>query len=317
MSEDGLEFRIRDVLDRHAPVWPRHMPQGTRLRVRARQGVTALAGMAVAVGLVLGSIAAVSAFPRALTLPADRQTEHPPTIGILPSPQATAPINDVTEPPPGSVSGEDTTAHSVNSSEPYTDQVDGQEAYLVTQKDAVAYGHVKGLEWSLAAYETREYAGWPGADFLAGPCGDLYLGDLGEYGGMTFCLHTDETPAAAQFAMAGFGNGYVPDGFDPAIGPPISGYAGLVGDQVARVDLRLADGEVQELTLHQGPDGVDARYFSVFVEDGAVGTVVALGPDGSELAHGELCLGPVPHSPDNIGCGKGLDGVASVVTTGS
>ncbi len=317
MNETGLERRIQDVLDDNAPAWPRSMPRGTAFKVRARQGVTAVAAIGVAVALVLASIGLVSAIPRAVTRPADRQTEHPPTVGVLPSPQATAPINDVTEAPPAeSTSGEDTRGVPVHSWEPYTDQQEGQEAYLVTQKHVVAYGHVKGLEWSLAAYQTREYAGAPisPGHFNGGPCGDLFVGDMGEYGGMTICLHTDETASGAQFAMAGFGNGYVPEGYDPEIGPPISGYAGVVGSEIARVELRLADGATHELTLYAGPEGVDARYFDVFVDDGAEGTIVALGQDGSELGHGQLCLGPVPHSPDNVGCGKGLLGLASVVT---
>jgi hypothetical protein len=315
MNEDVLERRIRDELERHAPVWPRSMPPGTALRVRARQGMTAVAVVALAVSLVLFSVALGSTLSRFDSSPAARRTEAPPTVGVLPSPQGTAAINDVTEAPQGgSMTGEDTSAVPVHSWEPYTDQEEGQEAYLVTQKHVVAYGHVKGLEWSLAGYETRPY-GWQGRDFDGGPCGDLFIGDMGDYGGMSFCLHTGETAPDAQFAMAGFGNGYVPQGFDPKIGPPISGYTGLVGDRVARVELRLADGATQELPLLEGPRGVDARYFDVFVDDGAQGSIVALAEDGSELGHGTLCLGPVPHSPDNIGCGNGLVGVASVVTS--
>ena len=71
---------------------------------------------------------------------------------------------------------------------PYTDQVEGQELYLKTQKHVVAHGHVSGIEWSLAAYETRAAAG-----YLGGSCGDLFVGDMGEYGGIGFCLHTGET----------------------------------------------------------------------------------------------------------------------------
>jgi hypothetical protein len=316
MNEERLENLIRDVLERKAPVSPRVMPAGTGLRVRGRQGMTALLALGLTIALVLASIELVSTLRRPVARPADRQTEHPPTVGVLPSPQATAPLNDATEPSSsGSTSEDDTSAVSVYSWEPYTDQVEGQEAYLVTQKHVVAYGHIKGLEWSLAAYQTRAYTGSLANDFKGGPCGDLFIGDMGDYGGMTFCLHTNETPSDAQFAMAGFGNGYVPEGFDPAIGPPISGYAGIVGDTVDRVELRLSNGESQDLTLHPGPPGVDARYFVVFVDDGAGGSIVAIGPDGSALAQAGLCLGPVPHTPDNLGCGKGLNGVGSVVTT--
>jgi hypothetical protein len=316
MNEERLERLIADVLDQKALVSPRPMPPGTTLRVRTRQGMTALLAIGLTIAVVIASTGLVSALRRPVARPGDRQIVHPPTVGVLPSPQATAPLNDATEAPRSGSTSEDTRAVSVYSWEPYTDQVEGQEAYLVTQKHVVAYGHVKGLEWSLAAYETRAYTGPLERDFKGGPCGDLYIGDQGDYGGMTFCLHTDETAADAQFAMAGFGNGYVPEGFDPAIGPPISGYAGIVGDAVDRVELRLSNGETQDLALHRGPAGVEGRYFVVFVDDAAEGRIVALAPDGSELARGGLCLGPVPQSPDNLGCGKGLHGVSSVVTIG-
>ena len=117
---------------------------------------------------------------------------------------------------------------------PYTEQVDGQEVYLTTQKNPVAIGHVNGVEWSLAAYDTRPYAGDAFPRFLGGACGDLMVGDQGEYGGIGFCLHTGETVADAAFAMAGFGNNL------DRQADPIIGYAGLVDSQVATVELRLA-----------------------------------------------------------------------------
>jgi hypothetical protein len=86
MNDSHVERRIRDVLERNAPVWPRPMPPGTARRVRARQGVTALAAVGVAIALVLASIGLVSALPGHLTRPADRQTEHPPTAGHPPQP---------------------------------------------------------------------------------------------------------------------------------------------------------------------------------------------------------------------------------------
>ena len=191
---------------------------------------------------------------------------------------------------------------------PYTEQVDGQEVYLTTQKNPVAIGHVNGVEWSLAAYDTRAYAGDAFPRFLGGACGDLMVGDQGEYGGIGFCLHTGETAADAAFAMAGFGNNL------DRQADPIIGYAGLVDSQVATVELRLADGDTTTLPLYDAPAGVGARYFEVFVQAGR--QRAHRGPRGGWIALGSggLCL-DTPHGATNTGCGHGLEGVSSVVST--
>jgi hypothetical protein len=185
----------------------------------------------------------------------------------------------------------------------------GQEAYLLTQKHVVSFGHVSNIEWSLAAYDTQPYSGDQFAHFLGGQCGDLMLGDQGEYGGISFCLHTAETASDSSFAMAGFGNAS-----DQNVGP-ITGYAGLVGSQVATVELRLADGDTQVLPLYDAPSGIDARLFEVFLDAGTEGQIVAVGPDGTELGSGSLCVAAAPSGTDNLGCGHGLVDVSSIVTS--
>lgn len=300
-----LERRIAMVLSREAPTFVRPMPSGTIGQVRVRQAFNSFVTVGLVVGLAFGAFNLLSAAPRASHEPGSWQSVAPPTEGELPSPQGTADgIDDSIADPPSSVTtGEDTSATSVQSWLPYTDQVEGQELYLRTQKHVEAYGHVSGIEWSLAAYDTRAAAG-----YLGGPCGDLFVGDLGEYGGINFCLHTRETPSDAQFALAGFGNNS-----DPMAGP-ITGYAGLVGPQVATVELRLADGTTSELRLFDAPSGIDARYFSVFLDDATAGTIVALGSDGAAVDRERLCVGEVPEAPNNVGCGHGLFGLSSIVT---
>jgi hypothetical protein len=301
-----LEERIAETLRDHAPVFVTPMPKGTRLRVRARQTVASLTAVAAVVGLVVLAMGVVSAVP-GTHRPASEQTVPAPS-GVLPNLQGDqGGANDATV-APGSP-GEDTTAHGTTSTEPYTEQVDGQEVYLLTQKHPVAVGHVSGVEWSLAAYDTRAYEGDRFATFLGGACGDLMVGDQGEYGGITFCLHTDETSSDAPFAIAGFGND-----LDPKAGP-ITAYAGLVGAQVTAVELRLSDGTSSELRLYDAPSGIDARYFGVFLPAGSAGHVVALGPSGAELGSGGLCIAQPPTGAKNIGCGHGLVGVSSVVTS--
>jgi hypothetical protein len=304
---NDLEKRIAESLSREAPVFARTMPAGTLASVRVRQAFISAATVVLVAAIVFGGVSVLSAGPRASYEPGSWQSVAPPTEGELPSPQGTADgINDsIADPPSTDATGENTKATVVRSSLPYTDQVEGQELYLTTQKHVVAHGHVSGIEWSLASYDTRSAAG-----YLGGPCGDLFVGDMGEYGGIGFCLHTYETSSDARFALAGFGNNS-----DPIAGP-ITGYAGLVGRQVDTVELRLADGTTSELTLYDAPPGIDARYFVVFLDEGAAGTIVAMRSDGTDAGRQRLCVGQVPETYSNVGCGHGLhDGPASVVTT--
>jgi hypothetical protein len=304
-----LEERITKTLRERAPVFVKPMPKGTVARVRRRQTVTSLVALTVVAGLLVLAISVVSAIPRT-RLPAGQQTVPAPN-GVLPNLQGEQDGADDATAVPASVptAAEDTTAHGTTSTEPYTDQVIGQEAYLLTQKHVVAFGHVSGIEWSLAGYETRPYTGNAFPTFLGGSCGDLMVGDQGEYGGIEFCMHTAETTPDAAFAMAGFGNG-----LDEKAGP-ITGYVGLVGDHVATVEVRLANGTTKELSLYDAPSRIDARYFEVFVPAGSAGHIVALRADGSELDSGRLCISDPPSGSTNVGCGHGLVNVSSVVTS--
>lgn len=301
---NDLERRIVEVLSSDAPTFARTMPSGTIGKVRVRQTLTTFVTLGLVGAIVFGGASILSAGPRASHEPGAWQSVAPPE-GELPSPQGSADgIDDSTAAPSlPDTPGEDTRATSVSSVFPYTDQVEGQELYLTTQKHVVAYGHVSGIEWSLAAYDTRVVAG-----YLGGSCGDLFVGDMGDYGGISFCLHTDETDPDAQFAIAGFGTNP-----DPVTGP-ITGYAGLIGPQVSTVELRLADGTTSTLALRDAPSSIGSRYFVIFLDEGTAGRIVAMGRDGTDLDHGRLCVGQVPGAPENVGCGKGLQGLASLVT---
>ena len=266
-----LEERIAATLQDRAPVFVRQMPKGTVARVRIRQSIGSFATLALVAAFAVGAVALSSWVPRSVQ-PASRQTVQAPS-GILPSPQGVeGGVNDATAAPASDPSAtEDTSAHGTNSTVPYTEQVEGQEVYLLTQKHVVSFGHVSGIEWSLAAYDTKPYSGDQFSRFLGGSCGDLMVGDQGEYGGIGFCLHTGETAPDGAFAMAGFGNAS-----DRSVGP-IVGYAGLVGSQVSSVELRLSGGETRQLPLYDAPSGIGARYFEVFVAEGTGGQIVALG----------------------------------------
>jgi hypothetical protein len=304
-----FEDRIAESLHHRSPVLVRPMPKGTVVRVRLRQVITSFVMLAVVAALA-GAVGLFAAMPGSYQ-PGARATVHAPP-GIVPSPQGVeGGVDDATAAPTSDTEPtEDTTAHGTNSTEPYTEQVVGQEAYLLTQKHVVAVGHVSGIEWSLAAYDTQPYTGAQFPRFLGGQCGDLMVGDQGEYGGISFCLHTAETASDAPFAMAGFGNAS-----DQIVGA-ITGYAGLVGSQVATVELRLANGDTQELALYDAPSGIDARFFEVLLDAGTDGRIVAIGSDGAELGSGSLCVTTAPSGTDNLGCGHGLVDVSSIVTSG-
>jgi hypothetical protein len=305
-----IEDRIAETLHHRAPVLVRPMPKGTVARVRVRQMIASFVVLAVAAALV-GVVGLLATRPGSYH-PGGRATAPAPS-GILPSPQgALGGVDDATAAPTSETAPtEDTSAHGTSSTEPYTEQVMGQEVYLLTQKHVVAFGHVSDVEWSLAAYDTQPYSGASFPRFLGGRCGDLMVGDQGEYGGISFCLHTAETGSDSAFAMAGFGNAS-----DQVVGP-IVGYAGLVGSQVTTVELRLANGDTQELPLYDAPAGIDARYFEVFLDAGTEGRIVALGSDGTELGSGSLCVAVAPSGTDNVGCGHGLVDVSSIVTSSS
>ncbi len=153
-----LEERIAEALQRHGQVFHQPMPKGTVARVRGRQVFISVGTVAAAALVVVGAVGVLSASPRASQ--AGSQETVPPPSGFLPRPQSSAGgANDAAAAPTSLwITNGDTTAHDTNSTVPYTEQVDGQEVYLTTQKNPVAIGHVNGVEWSLAAYDTRAYA---------------------------------------------------------------------------------------------------------------------------------------------------------------
>jgi hypothetical protein len=305
---NDMDERLAQTFSDHAPVFVRSMPKGTVVQVRARQAVASLATLSAVAILVIGVIGTWSLAAKS-NRPASQETVPAPS-GLLPNPQGQeGGVNDATPAPADSNVSEDTTAHGTNSNVPYTEQVNGQEAYLLTAKHVVALGHVSGVEWTVAGYDTQAYTGDKFPRFLGGSCGDLMVGDQGEYGGITFCLHTPETSPDAQFAMAGFGNSV-----DPNVGP-IAAYAGLVASDVAKVKLRLVGGDDIELPLYDAASGIGVRYFAVFVDAGTDGRIVALGDNGTELGSGGLCVSEPPERSDNVGCGHGLEDVSSVVSS--
>ena len=200
--------------------------------------------------LVVGAVGVLVRVPAASQ--AGSQETVPPPSGFLPRPAeqrrrrqrrgggARRPIW---------ITNGDTTAHDTNSTVPYTEQVDGQEVYLTHPEEPGGDRTRERRRVEPRRLRHPPYAGDAFPRFLGGSCGDLMVGDQGEYGGIGFCLHTGETAPDAAFAMAGFGNDL------DRQADPIIGYAGLVDSQVATVELRLAGGDTTTLPLYDAPAG--------------------------------------------------------------
>lgn len=163
---------------------------------------------------------------------------------------------------------------------PYVDHVvesDGRlDAGVVGEKVVIAYGTVEGVPWSLTAFNVRDGGGWTGnagPDGQPGPAGELFLGAGGVFGGGGLALYATTPWQPNDLGASGFG-------FDAG---GFIAYAGVVSPRVVNVEVRLIDGETRTIPLIDGPEGVDARYFILWVPDNATGRIVALNGSGAEI----------------------------------
>jgi len=264
-----LEERIAATLQDRAPVFVQQMPKGTVARVRIRQSIGSFATLALVAAFAVGAVALSSWVPRSVQ-PASRRTVQAPS-GILPARRGSRGASTTRRQLPHPIPRRPRTPPPTAPTARFHTPSRWRARRYTSSPRSMSFGHVSGIEWSLAAYDTKPYSGDQFSRFLGGSCGDLMVGDQGEYGGIGFCLHTGETAPDGAFAMAGFGNAS-----DRSVGP-IVGYAGLVGSQVSSVELRLSGGETRQLPLYDAPSGIGARYFEVFVAEGTGGQIVALG----------------------------------------
>jgi hypothetical protein len=174
--------------------------------------------------------------------------------------------------------------------DPYVDRVVGEEL----DKTVVSSGLVEGTEWSMTALRVR---GW-------GTCGELFLGDLGDYGGVRFCSDVASEPGQTDLRIAGtsFGLG------------PITAYTGVVSPAVDRVVLEMADGSRRSVDLLNGPEGLDRRSFVVFVPLDAGGRFVAIDAGGGRVASEPLCVSSPAPREQVTSCGNGLATISSAVS---
>jgi hypothetical protein len=274
-----LETRLRDTLDRHVPSpTPRAMPAGTASRVVRRRAMAIATTMAVAVVLVAG---AAGLFRYLSTGSAVPQPAAEATVA-MPSPTEFG-ITYVTPAPFADLAaGEWPRVEIGGVEDPYVDRVSGEDL----DKTVVASGLVEDTEWSMTAFAVHWW----------GTCGELFLGDWGDYGGVRFCSRVESEPGQTDLRVAGtsFGLG------------PITAYTGVVSPAVDRVVIELADGSRRSVDLVNAPRGLDDRSFVVFVPIDARGRFVAFGAGGGRVAAEPLCVGSPAPLEQVTSCGNGM-----------
>jgi hypothetical protein len=298
---NDLEERIRATLDQRAKLSAiRTMPPGTRRRIRSRQGGAAFVAFATA--MAFSSVAfGLFSTPSGASRTAAGEDE----VVIVEPPRgldASLDLHDVDPPPPGE--WPDVTYGDL--SDAYVDHSEEEAASVVVDKTAIDAGRVQDEPWSLVALEQNgDGALWSEAS--PGPCGELFLGSWGDDGGGSFCLRLDAIEASLEMTSMGIVWG---------VGP-ITAYAGVATSRVDRIELDLVGGGSRLVPLLDGPAGVSARYFVVFVPNGARGSVLAYGESGDIVGRNALCAAQLEVSADATGtCGNGVVSSSSPVVSG-
>jgi hypothetical protein len=274
-----LEPRLRDTLDRHLPSpTPRPMPAGTASRVARRRAVAIATTLAAALVLVAG---AAGLFRYLSTGSAGQRPAAEATVA-MPSPTEFG-VTYVTPAPFADLApGEWPRVEIGGVEDPYVDRVTGEEL----DKTVVASGLVEGTEWSMTAFDGGS----------SGTCGELFLGDWGDYGGVRTCSQVAGEPGQTDLRIAGtsFGLG------------PITAYTGIVSPAVDRVVIELVEGSRKSLDIVRAPRGVDDRSFVVFVPIDATGRLSAFDAGGGRVAVEPLCVGSPAPLKMVTSCGNGL-----------
>lgn len=275
-----LETRLRDTLHRHAAssAAPRPMPEGTASRVTRRRVLSVAATLMLTAALVAGA----AGLFRYLSVGSAVQQPAGEATVAMPSP--TEPdVTYVTPAPLADLApGEWPSVQAGGLEDPYVDRVTGEEL----DKTVVASGLVEGTEWSMTAFRVHRW----------GTCGELFLGDWGDYGGVRSCSRVGSEPGQTDLRVAGasFGLG------------PITAYTGVVSAAVDRVVVELADGSRRSVDLVTAADGLDDRFFVEFVPIDAGGRFVAFDADGVRVAAEPLCVGSPAPIEQVTSCGNGL-----------
>ena len=298
---NDLEERIRATLDQRAMASAiRTMPSGTRRRIRSRQAGAALVAFATAMAF---SFVAFGLFSTPSGASRTAAAEDDVVIVQAPrGPDSSLYLHDVDPPAPGE--WPDVTRGDL--SDAYVDYSEEEAASIVVDKTAIDAGRVQDEPWSLVALEQNgNGALWSEAS--PGPCGELYLGSWGDDGGGSFCLRLDAIEGSLEMTSMGIVWG---------VGP-ITAYAGVATSRCGSDRARPRGGGSRLVPLLDGPPGVSARYFVVFVPNGARGSVLAYGESGEVVGRNVLCAAQLEVPADATGtCGNGVVSSSSPVVAG-
>ncbi|MGH2637232.1 MAG: hypothetical protein ACRDHU_13945 [Actinomycetota bacterium] len=278
MTSD-LEIRVRATLEQHArPAALRRMPPETVRRVRIRRAGAVLC-VAIAISAALAGVVTLAQVapgtgrrPASVVTVAIPSPPEPGTTYVTP-----APFSDLE-------AGEWPQAVEGGVEVPYIDREVGEDL----DKHVLRSGHVETTVWSVTAFLSD-----------GDPCAELFLGETGDYGGFRVCGR-DGAHSELLVGGASFGAG------------PVTAYLGITAPNVDRVVLRLSGGSSRRVDLVDGPRGIDAGFFVVFVPNEVDGEIVVQ-TGVREVGAESLCVGP-PASVESVAaCGSGLVWAASAV----
>jgi hypothetical protein len=180
-----LETKLREMMDRHAPSPTlRPMPAGTASRIIRRRVAVIASTMAVAVAFVVGAAGLFR------YLSAGSTVQRPAAEATVAMPSPTEPgVTYITPAPFADLApGQWPDAEVGGVENPYVDRESGVEL----DKTVVASGIVEGTEWSMTSFAMHG----------GGACGELFLGDWGDYGGVRFCSHVASEPGQTDLRIA-------------------------------------------------------------------------------------------------------------------
>lgn len=153
------------------------------------------------------------------------------------------------------------------------DDVPIEEGTILRRRpEVIAHGHVAGIPWSIQAWSTAPAPGatWWEVMVAVGPQMEFRLGAHGFLGGGG--IHV-RVPEGHSFTASGHFFGRV---------PYVISWAGVVTEEVERLEVALEDGRTKDVPLHDGPEGI-SRFFWFFPPRGVGAAIVAHGRDGHVL----------------------------------
>jgi hypothetical protein len=164
---------------------------------------------------------------------------------------------------------------------------------LLGQPVVVAHGLVSGIPWSIQAWTTAPAPGakWWDVMQAVGPEMEFRLGANGFLGGGGIPVRVPEGHA---FTASGHFFGRFPD---------VISWAGVVTEDVERLEVRLADGRSRDVRLHRGPEGVPP-FFWFFPPRGVPAEIVVYDREDRVLERRGL---PEPETPPETTAGTSVN----------